>query len=115
MTMIALLIFLFRLDLPFKPEHRLEAENAALRQQATILQRKCTVAFSSRPATHGLAARSLPVSTEPSTTRRVMARRPHLRSGLRLVPTGRARNITQGCAQVGHLSQRLHLMVMCAN
>jgi hypothetical protein len=39
--MIALLIFLFRLlVLPSKPEHRLEAENVALRQQVTILQRK---------------------------------------------------------------------------
>ena len=39
--MIALLIFLFRLLFqPAKPEHRLEAENAALRQQVAILQRK---------------------------------------------------------------------------
>src|SRR6185369_15226063 len=39
--MIALLIFLFRLlILPSKPEHRLEAEIAALKQQVTILQRK---------------------------------------------------------------------------
>jgi hypothetical protein len=39
--MFALLLFLFRLlVLPSKPEHRLEAENAALKQQVTILQRK---------------------------------------------------------------------------
>src|SRR5215510_9746664 len=39
--MIALLIFLLRLlVLPSKPKRRLEAENAALRQQLTILQRK---------------------------------------------------------------------------
>jgi len=38
--MIALLIFLLRLLLPSKPELRLEAENAALRQQLIILQRK---------------------------------------------------------------------------
>src|SRR5262245_21574621 len=39
--MVALLIFLFRLlVLPSRPEHRLEAENAALRQRVTILQRK---------------------------------------------------------------------------
>jgi hypothetical protein len=36
--MIALLIFLLRLlVLPSKPQHRLEAENAALRQQLTIV------------------------------------------------------------------------------
>ena len=39
--MIGLLIFLLRLlVLPFKPKLRLEAENAALRQQLSILQRK---------------------------------------------------------------------------
>ena len=39
--MITLFIFLFRLlVLPSRPEHRLEAEIAALRQQVTILQRK---------------------------------------------------------------------------
>src|SRR2546423_8278220 len=39
--MIALLIFLLRLlVLPSKPECRLEAENAALRQQVAVLQRK---------------------------------------------------------------------------
>ena len=39
--MIALLIFLLRLLLlPSRPELRLEAENAALRQQLIILQRK---------------------------------------------------------------------------
>ena len=39
--MIALLIFLLILPvLPSKPERRLEAENAALRQQLTVLQRK---------------------------------------------------------------------------
>ena len=39
--MIGLLIFLLRLlVLPFKPKLRLEAENAALRQQVSILQRK---------------------------------------------------------------------------
>jgi hypothetical protein len=39
--MIGLLIFLLRLLLlPFKPKLRLEAENAALRQQVSILQRK---------------------------------------------------------------------------
>ena len=39
--MIALLIFLLRLlVLPFKPKRRLEAENAALRQQVIVLQRK---------------------------------------------------------------------------
>ena len=39
--MIGLLIFLLRLPaLPFKSKRRLEAENAALRQQLTILQRK---------------------------------------------------------------------------
>ena|SRR5262245_47877098 len=39
--MIALLIFLLRLlVLPSKPKRRLEAENAALRQQLTIVQRK---------------------------------------------------------------------------
>ena len=39
--MIALLIFLLRLlVLPSRPKHRLEAENAALRQQVAVLQRK---------------------------------------------------------------------------
>ncbi len=39
--MIGLFIFLLRLlFLPFKPKLRLEAENAALRQQMNILQRK---------------------------------------------------------------------------
>ena len=39
--MIALLIFLVRLlVLPCRPERRLEAENAALKLQLTILQRK---------------------------------------------------------------------------
>src|SRR5205814_7610345 len=39
--MIALLIFLLRLlMLPSKPECRLEAENAALRRQVAVLQRK---------------------------------------------------------------------------
>ena len=39
--MIALLIFLVRLlALPSKPKRRLEAENAALRRQVAILQRK---------------------------------------------------------------------------
>src|SRR5205823_10000440 len=39
--MIALLVFLLRLlVLPSKPECRLEAENAALRQQVAVLQRK---------------------------------------------------------------------------
>ena len=39
--MIGLLFFLLRLlVLPFKPKLRLEAENAALRQQVSILQRK---------------------------------------------------------------------------
>src|ERR1700716_1487799 len=39
--MIALLIFLLRLlVLPSKPECRLEAENAALRRQVAVLQRK---------------------------------------------------------------------------
>ena len=39
--MIALLIFLLRLPvLPSKPERRLEAENAALRQQVAVLQSK---------------------------------------------------------------------------
>ncbi len=39
--MIALLIFLLRLlALPSGPQHQLEAENAALKQQLTILQRK---------------------------------------------------------------------------
>jgi transposase InsO family protein len=39
--MIGLLVFLLRLLLlPFKSKHRLEAENAVLRQQVTILQRK---------------------------------------------------------------------------
>jgi hypothetical protein len=39
--MIALLIFLLRLlVLPSKPKRRLEAENAALRQQVAVLQRK---------------------------------------------------------------------------
>src|SRR5262245_4480893 len=39
--MIALLVFLLRLlVLPLKPEHQLEAENAALRQQVAVLQRK---------------------------------------------------------------------------
>jgi hypothetical protein len=39
--MIALLIFLLRLlVLPSKPKRRLEAENAALRQQIAVLQRK---------------------------------------------------------------------------
>ena len=38
--MIGLLIFLLRLLVPFKPKLRLEAENAALRQQLRILQRK---------------------------------------------------------------------------
>jgi hypothetical protein len=39
--MIALFVFLLRLlVLPSKPKSGLEAENAALRQQVTILQRK---------------------------------------------------------------------------
>ena len=39
--MIALLVFLLRLlVLPSKPKRQLEAENAALRQQVNILQRK---------------------------------------------------------------------------
>jgi hypothetical protein len=39
--MIALLIFLVRLlALPSKPKRRLEAENAALRRQVAVLQRK---------------------------------------------------------------------------
>ena len=39
--MIALLIFLLRLlVLPSKPKPQLEAENAALRQQVAVLQRK---------------------------------------------------------------------------
>jgi hypothetical protein len=39
--MIALLIFLVRLlVLPSKPKRRLEAENAALRRQVAVLQRK---------------------------------------------------------------------------
>jgi hypothetical protein len=39
--MIALLIFLVRLlRLPSKPKRRLEAENAALRRQVAVLQRK---------------------------------------------------------------------------
>ena len=39
--MVALLFFLLRLLLsPFKPISRLEAENAALRQQLIVMQRK---------------------------------------------------------------------------
>ena len=39
--MVALLRFLWNLlDLPFKPKSQLAAENAALRQQVIVLQRK---------------------------------------------------------------------------